>query len=197
MPTPHLWRCRRPTADEVRSFLSAVGDEPFSYAPVGGTRSGERPEGFDDDAAAFELGQGDDVHRRAVDALRSWQMFPPGWTRIEPSGAPLRVGVVVAMVAGFLGTWWLNAARIVHVIDDVTPDGCRRFGFAYGTLQSHVERGEEQFLVTCRPGGSVHYSIESFSRPRHPAVRLAYPVTRRLQRRFVRESGSRMTQLCQ
>jgi len=37
---------------------------------------------------------------------------------------------------GVSGVWFLNAARIVYVIDEP-----RRFSFAYGTLPGHAERG--------------------------------------------------------
>ena len=75
---------------------------------------------------------------------------------------------------------------IVYTIDEIglTP----RFGFAYGTLPAHAEHGEEQFLVEMDAQQNVWYSIRSFSRPRLWAARLAYPVVRLLQRRFVRDS---------
>jgi uncharacterized protein (UPF0548 family) len=99
-----------------------------------------------------------------------------------------------AGVRHVLGLWWLNAARIVYVIDDdATPALCaagvaRRFGFAYGTLPAHVEQGEERFSVELREDGGVWYDLRAFSRPRYWPVWLARPVARRLQARFVRES---------
>jgi uncharacterized protein (UPF0548 family) len=63
-----------------------------------------------------------------------------------------------------------------------------RFGFAYGTLPDHVERGEERFTVEWRADDSVWYDIYAFSRPKHPLARLGFPITRMLQKRFVRDS---------
>ena len=77
----------------------------------------------------------------------------------------------------------MSACRIVYVL--VEP---RRFGFAYGTLPAHVERGEERFLVEWCADDSVWYDILAFSRPNHWLVRLGYPITRLLQKRFARDS---------
>jgi uncharacterized protein (UPF0548 family) len=93
----------------------------------------------------------------------------------------------VAVLAHALGVWWLNAARIVYVVDE-TRD-IHRFGFAYGTLKPHVEKGEERFLVEWnRSDDRVVYDLRAFSRPRHPLAVLGYPAARWLQRRFARDS---------
>jgi uncharacterized protein (UPF0548 family) len=94
------------------------------------------------------------------------------------------------MTARVLSQWWINACRIVYVIDEKKPsaEAIARFGFAYGTLQEHVESGEEQFLIEQLADGSVWYVLSSFSRPRLWCVRMAYPWVRRLQRQFVRDS---------
>jgi uncharacterized protein (UPF0548 family) len=42
------------------------------------------------------------------------------------------------------------------------------------------------------PDGSVWYDLLAFSTPRYWLVRLGYPLTRRLQRRFVRDSLAAM-----
>ena len=63
-----------------------------------------------------------------------------------------------------------------------------RFGFAYGTLPDHVERGEERFTIEWQADDSVWYDIYAFSRPKHPLARLGFPVTRMLQKRFARDS---------
>jgi uncharacterized protein (UPF0548 family) len=96
------------------------------------------------------------------------------------------------MQAHALGVWWLNACRIIYVLDEQAP--VRRFGFAYGTLPAHVEQGEERFSVELQPDGSVWYDLRAFSRPRYWPVRLGKPFARRLQMRFVRESMTAMQQ---
>ena len=57
--------------------------------------------------------------------------------------------------------------------------GAERFGFAYGTLPGHAERGEERFSVVLnRDDGSVHYEVLAMSRPKHPLAWLGYPFAR-------------------
>jgi uncharacterized protein (UPF0548 family) len=94
-------------------------------------------------------------------------------------------------VARICGVWWLNACRIVYVIDETGP--VQRFGFAYGTLPDHAETGEERFMIEWdRADDSVWYDILAFSRPRHWLARLGYPFSRLVQRRFARRSAEAM-----
>ena len=95
------------------------------------------------------------------------------------------------MVARAIGLWWLNACRIVYVVDEV--EQVRRFGFGYGTLPEHAGTGEERFLIEWdRANDSVWYDILAFSRPNQFLTRLGYPWVRRTQKRFGRESADVM-----
>ncbi len=187
------WSLRSPNAETVRKFLAAQTGQPFAYAPVGVTRvpGAVALRGYEFDCNSVLLGRGEAVFARACAALRKWRMFPAPWTRIAPTGAPIREGQTLAMQARALGGWWLNACRIVYVMDEV-EGGVRRFGFAYGTLPAHVEEGEERFSIELHPDEAVWYDLRAFSRPRYWPVRLAKPLARRLQRRFVRESLAAM-----
>jgi uncharacterized protein (UPF0548 family) len=78
-------------------------------------------------------------------------------------------------------------ARIVYVIEEP-----RRFGFAYGTLPGHMAIGEERFLIEWNADDDVYYDVLAFSRARHPLMKLGYPLVRRLQKRFGRESAAAM-----
>jgi uncharacterized protein (UPF0548 family) len=187
------WSFAPPAPDELAAFLAAQAEVPFSYAEQGGSNaSGGAPAGYNLDHNRVCIGQGEADFAAARAALEAWQMFPAPWTRISPARAPIRVGQVVAMQANALGFWWLNACRIVYVIDEATP--LRRFGFAYGTLMAHVEQGEERFSVELHADGAVWYDLRAFSRPRYWPVQLAKPLARALQRRFVRESQVAMQQ---
>ena len=104
---------------------------------------------------------------------------------------PIQAGQVVAVIARFFGLWWLNACRIVYVVDEEGP--VQRYGFAYGTLPEHAESGEERFTVEWHEqDDAVWYDIVAFSRPQQLLARLGYPFTRRLQRRFARDSAAAM-----
>jgi hypothetical protein len=68
-----------------------------------------------------------------------------------------------------------------------------RFGFAYGTLADHPERGEERFVVEWHEwDDSVWYDLCAVSRPAHWLARLGYPYTRWEQARFRRLSAAAM-----
>jgi uncharacterized protein (UPF0548 family) len=182
-----MWQLRQPTADEVARHLEAQRGLPFTYAAVGATHHGELPPGFDHDHNRQQLGRGEAVFAAARTAIRRWAMFPAPFAHIEPAGIPIATGELAGLVIHAVGLWWLSAARIVYVIDEP-----RRFGFAYGTLPGHVERGEERFSVEWLADDTVWYDLLAFSRPRYWMARLAKPLARRLQRRFVRLSKSVM-----
>lgn len=194
------WSLSSPADARVESLRRAQSRLAFSYREVGATRTITRetvPAGFNYDENRVLLGQGEKVFAAACAALRAWVMFPRPWTRIDPPSAPLRVGTVVAMQAHALGLWWLNACRIVYVLDESSPSPppstlVRRFGFAYGTLPAHVECGEERFSVEQHADDQVWYDLRAFSRPRYWPVRLATPLARRLQWRFARDSKAAM-----
>jgi uncharacterized protein (UPF0548 family) len=176
----------RPSPDEIDAYLARAAELPFSYPEVGASRLDAPPPGYVADHRRALVGHGDDAFRAARACLRRWDMFDLGWVslawpRVEP--AP---GATVAPVARLFGTWWLNACRVVYV-EEPTPQA-KRFRFSYGTLTDHAERGEERFTVEQLDDGSVWYDLYAFSRPNHWLARLGYPLARRMQRRFGRDS---------
>ena len=58
--------------------------------------------------------------------------------------------------------------RVIYIIDEDD-----RWGYAYGTLPHHVERGEESFIVSKDKGGNVTFTVESSPKgPRASQVRV-------------------------
>jgi uncharacterized protein (UPF0548 family) len=187
-----MWQLTRPTDDRLRAVLAAQAGLPFSHAFVGAS-DGPAPPGFTCDHNRVLLGHGRQTFLTACDVLRRWRQFPCSWTRVWPAEAPIEPGRAVLLIARAFGAWWLNACRIVYVLDETDP--LRRFGFAYGTLPGHVACGEERFSVEWLPDDSVWYDLRAFSRPGYWLARLAYPLTRRLQRRFARDSLAQVGRL--
>jgi uncharacterized protein (UPF0548 family) len=174
---------RRPSAGQIATFLEHQARSSFSYPAVGATATAA-PDGFAIDRNRVCLGRGADTFRLAAAALRRWDMFDLGWVHLHADRAPATTGTNVAVVVHRFGVWWLNACRVVYVVDEPT-----RFALAYGTLSDHAASGEERFSVEWRQADdSVTYDILAFSRPRHPLARLGRPVARSLQRRFARDS---------
>lgn len=181
---------RQPSADAIHRFLDAQRTLDVSYAAVGATAT-KPPPGCVVDHTRVQLGSGERAFRAARAALERWEHFALGWVEAGPRETPIRANEVVAIVARAAGFWWLNACRIVYTVDEPPP--IRRFGFAYGTLPGHVESGEERFLVEWDSSDdSVWYDILAFSRPNHPLARLGYPLARRFQKRFARDSAAAM-----
>lgn len=178
---------RRPAPATVDRFLVSQDTKPFSYQPVGLTAH-VPPATYDVDHYREELGHGRDTFQRACQAILGWQMVPKGWVSVYPADDPIQPGATVAVLIRAYGLWTLNACRVAYLVEEDSEGECR-CGFAYGTLAAHVEMGEERFLaVWNRSDDVVRYDLLAVSRPNHWAARLTYPLARRLQRRFARES---------
>src|SRR5437867_3084001 len=179
----------KPAHHVITGFIEQQLHKPFSYSEVGSSRD-VPPPGYTVDHYLIRLGNGQSVYEAASAALRHWEMFNIGWLQLCWPGASISPGSTVAVLARCFGVWSLNACRIVYVFDESGP--IRRFGFAYGTLVDHAERGEERFMVECRADNSVWYEVLAFSKPNRWLVRLGYPLARRLQKRFGADSLAAM-----
>ncbi len=185
-----MFLLRKPSEKLIRQFISNQREQPFSYPEVGATRT-TAPAGYTIDHNRIRLGDGENTYRRAVAALQNWKHFGLGWVKIVPSDTTVKVEAIVAVQARAVGLWSLNACRIVYVINEAR--GLKAvFGFAYGTLTDHVERGEERFTVEWHEDNSVWYDLYAFSRPQHRLAKLGFPLCRMLQKRFARESLAAM-----
>jgi uncharacterized protein (UPF0548 family) len=101
----------------------------------------------------------------------------PGRDGGESPAGDVVVGIVVAALP-FGPTYVLAPCTVVDVTDE--PD---RFGFAYGTLPGHPERGEEAFHVRRSAEGEVTFDVVAFSRPADLLGRVGGPVARAVQSR--------------
>ena len=194
-----MFTYHQPTDEFVRVFLERQRNEPFSYEPVGVTRGvPPRRWGWNIDRHRVLLGRGEQAFKAACAAITAWQMFPQQMARLYWPRTPLQIGNTVAIQfwAAPLRMWMLFPARIVYTVDDEldSPAGReRRFGFAYGTLPDHAERGEERFLVEWRAADdSVWYDLLAVSQPEHWLARIGYPYARYQQARFRQLSGEAM-----
>lgn len=185
-----MFLLHKPSPSWIRSRLESQEPERFSYQEVGATQ-GPLPAHYKPLGGRVQLGRGPATFSGAVTALQNWRMFDvPGIELCWPSTL-IATGSNVAVLIRHLGFWSVNFCRIAYVIDE--PGPLRRYGFAYGTLADHVERGEERFVVEWnQTSDAVHYEIRSFSRPNSVWTVIALPFARWLQRRFVDESLAAM-----
>jgi uncharacterized protein (UPF0548 family) len=185
-----MFRLVAPSADEISHFISKQQQACFSYPEVGAS-AGKIPNRYNVDHNRIKLGTGEETWHRAVKAIRDWQMFNISWLRLCWPTAPIKVGTDVAVLVHHFGFYSLNACRIVCVVDEDRP--VKRYGFAYGTLAEHAERGEERFTVEWNlADNEVWYEILAFSRPKKLAAKLGYPVSRFLQYKFAAASKAAM-----
>jgi uncharacterized protein (UPF0548 family) len=183
-----MFLARHPSRAVVDRFLADSEELPLSYAPVGLVDAAGR--GYDSDEVLAVIGRGREDFVRAREALAAWTQFNLGWVEVFPRMAPLEPGTVVAVLMHHLGFWSLNGCRIVYT----SGDGDTRFGFAYGTLTNHAERGEELFEVMMdQHTGEVTYRIRAASRPGAVLAKAGYPIARVLQARFRRDSVRAMS----
>jgi len=190
-----MFRLFRPTDAELHRYIDEQRELPFTYSAVGATLESngiKLPSSYNVDHTRIRLGTGEADFAAAKDAIRAWRHFDMGWVGIWPGGVPIAKGSVAVVLTHSLGLWSAHTARIVYTIDEP-----RRFGFAYGTLPGHAEQGEERFMVEQLADGSVWYDVIAFSRPRHILAKLSYPLVRRLQKQFGRDTAAAMLRAVQ
>lgn len=149
---------------------------PFTYREVAATLGGELPSGYRTVRRVRELGLGSERFERAAQALLSWEMHRRAGVHVRASTGRVLPETVAVLRLGF-GLLSVRApVRVVRVVDEP-----RRQGFAYGTLPSHPERGEEAFVVEMDDNGAVTFTITAFSRPATLLGRAGGPLSRAVQ----------------
>ena len=170
----------RPARDhELRALLERARTDSLTYAPAGVSMGELTPAGLRRRHWTTLLG-GSNAFGRAVETLRTWGMHRGAGLRLAADG-PIAVGTNVAFSASLPIGWIDGTCRIVAVVDE--PN---RYGFAYGTLSVHPERGEQAFRLSRDEDGNVRFDIVGMSRPAHPLARLFSPLADDLQDRAAR-----------
>jgi len=180
-----MFLTHRPSPREIEEFINQSRHLSLSYEQVGIAK--QSPAGFSIDEASGVLGQGAQTFELAKLALTEWRHFDLGWVELFPRRAAIEPETVVAVLVHHLGFWSLNGCRVVYGIGEMKAG--TNFGFAYGTLTSHAEMGEESFEVLLEPESEqVVYRIRAVSRSRAALARIGYPLTRVFQERFRKDS---------
>ncbi|SDO73529.1 Uncharacterized protein, UPF0548 family [Pedococcus dokdonensis] len=162
----------------------------LTYQPRGLTLDGPMPTGFHHIEVERRLGAGATAYHQAAEALLAYA--PQRGLGLRPRGTAPRAAVGVDLLSRLVVL--PVPCRIVWVVEDE-----HRTGFGYGTLEGHVESGEEGFLVE-RRGDDVYAVVRAYARPASWLARLGGPLTWRLQllaakgylralQRAVREDG--------
>jgi uncharacterized protein (UPF0548 family) len=166
----------RPSDERLDAMLARAAGASVTYDEVGATRQSTPPPGYRHDRRTVTIGHGDDAFRRGQEAIRRWEAHRAAGAIVRP-GDPPALGAVTIVALRFGPTFALAPCKVVYLTDDPA-----RFGFAYGTLPGHPERGEEAFHVEQRHG-EVSFVVIAFSRPADLLGRLGAPVARAVQNR--------------
>ena len=170
------------SSSRLAAAVDHLASQDFTYPEVGATKDpGSLPPGYLHDCRSIRLGNDRRAYDQGKDALIGWEAHLAIGARLIPEKPPLRPGQVVIVTIPVGPLKMFVPCRIVYVTNEE-----RRFGFAYGTLPGHAERGEESFHIVEGPSGEVRFEIAAFSRPDGLLVRLGNPVVRRVQ---VRATG--------
>lgn len=134
---------------------------------------------------------------RARVLVRDYQFSPPELVRaLYDPAAPL-LGRDMLLEARFHGLHFYVGVRVTELIHEIRTNGARHWGWAYETLDGHLERGKVTFEVVKHPAtGAVEFVISSYSQGAPSLGRLTSLgwriFGRRTQLRFYRRCGERL-----
>lgn len=102
----------------------------------------------------------DELFQRACTALASYQFSDPSivFAHFDPA-APLLQRMMLLEIKVF-GLHYLCPVLVTKIRDDAGV-----YGFRYDTLEGHIERGVEWFLLSKTPDGEIRFRIEARWRP--------------------------------
>ena len=147
---------RRPTADSDPGVPGGAGPARSDLLGGGGDGRRSRLPVTSWTTPASSSVTGEKVFAAAKAALERWQQFRLGWLEASPEDTPIKEGQVVAILARSIGLWWLNACRIVVVINEDGPVQALRLRLRHaagpcrerrGALPGRVGPGRRQRVV--------------------------------------------------
>ncbi len=162
-----LWRFGRGWSEgELRRYLAALEGRPVNFdTPLDQmtAANGWVIDGSDDEIGAEPEGppDADGVFARARQAIINYDFSDPSIVvgHFDPA-APV-VGRNMLLELRVLGFRFLCGVRVHSIRDDYDRD-TSYFGFRYDTLEGHIERGFEWFLLTKdHATGGIHFKIEA------------------------------------
>lgn len=167
----------RPDRATLDRLVDVSASAPVTYDHVGSTLGGPAAVGRRPRTRSLTIGDEPELFDAAVAALRAWACHRGIGARIHPPAATLTVDSTVLVVLPVAAVTIVVPNRIVAVVDEAD-----RFGFAYGTLPGHQERGEESFVVEREPDGRVVASVTVDAVAATALARLAAPAVAAIQR---------------
>jgi uncharacterized protein (UPF0548 family) len=139
----------------------------------------------------------DGVWETACRLIERYEFSAPQLVRASYDPTEPLLGRNMLLQARFHGLHFYLGVRVTSVIDEARADGDRAWGWAYETLEGHLERGKATYEVVKRAGsGQIEFVITSYSQRAPtlgPITRLGWRLFgRRTQLRFYRDCGRRL-----
>jgi uncharacterized protein (UPF0548 family) len=173
-------RVRQPSDAALTEALLRFSRLEPTYPELGASLDESLPPGYHHGRSSITLGRGDEVWAAACAALDQWQAHRGAGVRVFPADAPLEAGATVALSVRIGPVVDVFGCRIVQVVDEAD-----RYGFAYGTLPGHPERGEESFVLERTEQGSVTFTVTVFAQGAQLLTRLAQPLTSAVSHQYI------------
>ncbi|MBO8184153.1 DUF1990 family protein [Streptomyces spirodelae] len=205
-----MLRDRRLYRAPAVAALHSLSDREVNYDPPTGNRLPSWNCGWHVDSLRQPLAHepaGDPVRGGAWDIacrlVRDYQFAEPGILRALYRSDAALLGRDMLLEGRFAGLRFDMGVRVTSVIDETAGSGetaSRVWGWAYRTLQGHLEQGELTYRVVKRlRTGAVEFRITGYSRRApmsNPVIRTGFALFGRwTQHRFYRESAHRLRQL--
>jgi uncharacterized protein (UPF0548 family) len=152
------WRLLRGWSTEaLRSRMDALASRTRNFEAVESEMTGERGwQHYHSEAVISSGADADSRFARAKTALATYQFSDPAIViaHFDPA-APLQARRMLLEIKVW-GLRYLCPTTVSHVRDERDV-----FGFRYDTLEGHIERGVEWFLLTKAGNGDITFRIEA------------------------------------
>jgi uncharacterized protein (UPF0548 family) len=156
------WRLFRGWSnDELKLRLTTLATTPLNFDAVEEEMTDEAGwHHYHSDAIIAREPKGNDYFERARVALANYRFSDPGivMAHFDPD-TPLLLRRILLEIQVF-GLHYLCPAMVNKVRDEANV-----YGFRYDTMEGHIERGVEWFLLTKNDAGDISFRIEARWRP--------------------------------
>ena len=152
------WRLLRGwSSEEMKVFLERLRTRPVNFDAVEEQMTGERGwHHYYSEAVIAVEPEGHEHFRRACVALTNYQFSDPGIVVAHFDPDTEMLGRRLLLEIKIFGLRYLCPALVQRVRDEANV-----YGFRYDTLEGHIERGLEWFLLTKNERGEIRFRIEA------------------------------------
>lgn len=148
------------TAEELRERLQRLSSAQVNFNGTEEELTGEQGWNHYHSEAVILAHSDNTSFQRARVALANYQFSDPRIVvaHFDPKGSLL--GRRILLEIRVLGLRYLCPALVTNVRDEASV-----YGFRYDTLEGHIERGMEWFLLTRDANGAIRFRIEARWQP--------------------------------